>query len=125
MAGEYTVGPVLSVTLDGNVFQCANDGSFTGLRPAFTKTVVAGTRRNFVNYQRQETSAECQLQVTWDEAEVLKALTTRTDSFPISFEHANGTVYTCTGKISYDNIDNNGRTSGFKMIPDEDWTKLS
>ncbi|GMO27981.1 MAG: hypothetical protein Pg6A_15770 [Termitinemataceae bacterium] len=123
MASEYTVGPILEITLDGNVFQCANDGEGSGLKPKYTKEVIAGTKKNFVKYQRQDTSADnITPQVTREEGEILKALAERTDGYPISYKLASGDVATATGKIGFESINHStGRVSGFKMIPDDDW----
>jgi hypothetical protein len=124
MGSEYTVGPIIEITVDGDVFQCANDGEGSGLKPKFTKEVVPGTKTNFVKYQRQETSSEgITPQVTREEGERLKAYSENTNSYPISYKLASGDVATATGKITFESINHStGRVNGFKMIPDDDWT---
>ena len=82
-----------------------------------------------MQYQKADNSADgFSIQATHEEAEVLKELADRKDSYTLSYKATNGDVFIATpaGKLSYEAFDaNTQRASGVRLVPDEKWTRIA
>ena len=124
MSNRVTVGTVLSVTLDGNIFFPTADSDLTDGKPKYENSVEMSSGRAFRKMVRQDQSISgLTLKVTSDELELLKGLNDRIEPFPMSYKNAAEDVYKGSGWIKLDTRKSQSGNAGVELLPDEKgWT---
>jgi hypothetical protein len=111
-------GSIRKVLINGLSFNAAADGNFAKT-PKISKEAVPHSGGNMVKYTKASGNVEgVKLICTPTEFDTLEGFADDLESFSMSYEMADGSVYRTTGKIGLDNYESEEHSVEITMIPD-------
>lgn len=122
-----TTGTPRKVTLDGVTFDVMGDANFDQKKGRFENEGIATSGKTVQKKMARTQNVESVgLQCNEDEAEVLKALSERTDNYPMSYTTAANATFRTTGFIDFEGHDTESGLATVKLIPgtSEGWAKF-
>lgn len=113
------VGTPKKVTLDGTVFDVKADANFNQIKGDSTNEEVVTSGRTIQKKTKRSQKIESvNLQADDEEAAILKDLSQRTFSYPMSYTLASGSIYRAVGFINFEGHDTETGQAVIQMIPE-------
>ena len=115
-------GSLRKVTLDGTTFDVFTDSNVKEVGSGWENSAIPTSGRTMRKMvKRVEERENVVLACNGAERNILKALSERTDDFPMSYTTASGDVYRASGFIEFESRETEELRATIKMIPRKSW----
>jgi hypothetical protein len=116
-------GTPKKVTLDGTTFNVAADANFSEVGSKYLVENMPTSGPNIPKMtKRAQNVTDIPLIVDGAERAILKALSERTEAFPLSYELVSGDIYRATGHIEFESRNTDENRASVQLLPQGDWT---
>jgi hypothetical protein len=120
------VGTPRKVTLDGTTFDVFADTNIKEIGSSHKNEAVPTSGRNMRKMVKQaEVRDSITLVANAEERDILRSLAEGLDDFPMSYELANGDIYTAIGFIEFENRETETNKATIQMIPRNSWDQMA
>ena len=118
-------GTLKSVVLDGIPFDVAADTNVTEIGSNVESESIPSSGRNMRKMTKRPENREGVTLLCNDAERVLiKELAERTVDFPMSYETAGGSVYSCNGYIEFESRETQENKATIQMLPRVGWDEF-
>lgn len=115
-------GTLRKVLLNGDSFDIPPDVDVSEMGGPFEVEMLPSTGKNMKKMTRRtETRENVVLFVDAAQRDVLRALSAQVETFPMSYQTADGTIYRCTGAIEFPARTTADNRATINMLPEGIW----